>query len=176
MNINEALNVLGIDNHSITKEELKKAYKRAAQKYHPDRNPQGENMMKVVNEAYDFLKGLATETIERAANKQGNFDIYDYGYLFNQVLNALAQYQDLTLEIIGNWLWISGNTKEHKEILKELNCKYAAKKKIWYFRPEEHRCLANNRDRSLEELKNKYSNWTYKGKNNCNMALEVQGV
>lgn len=164
MNINESLNVLGIDALSVTKEELKKAYKKAAQKYHPDRNPQGENMMKIVNEAYDFLKELDLDTIERSQNKQGSYDIYDFGELINNALNTLAGYDDLILEIIGNWLWIRGNTKEHREMLKELNCKYAPKKQIWYFRPEEHRCKVNNKEHSLEEIRNSYSSWTGKAK------------
>ena len=39
--------------------ELKKAFKKKAMKYHPDRNPDdksAENKFKEVNEAYDVLK------------------------------------------------------------------------------------------------------------------------
>ena len=40
MNINEALNLLNISDKA-TKEEIKKAYKKMAIKFHPDRNPAG---------------------------------------------------------------------------------------------------------------------------------------
>ena len=57
MNINEALNVLNLKG-TVSKEELAKAYKRMAIKYHPDKNPSGVEMMKIINNAYEFLKVL----------------------------------------------------------------------------------------------------------------------
>ena len=44
--------------------------------------------------------------------------------------------EGLEIEIAGHWVWISGNTKEYKEALKELGFKYASKKKMWYYNPD----------------------------------------
>ena len=49
--------VLGVDK-SVSDDELKKAYRKAAKKYHPDLNPGDENAakkMNEINEAYDIL-------------------------------------------------------------------------------------------------------------------------
>jgi len=48
--------ILGVD-HSATAEEIKRAYRRLAVTYHPDKNPApgAENIFKQVNEAYDVL-------------------------------------------------------------------------------------------------------------------------
>ncbi|MCR4600321.1 MAG: DnaJ domain-containing protein [Clostridia bacterium] len=49
--------ILGIDRNA-TDDEVKKAYRNLARKYHPDRNPgnkAAEDMFKVVNEAYDHI-------------------------------------------------------------------------------------------------------------------------
>jgi hypothetical protein len=39
------------------------------------------------------------------------------------------------LEVVrcGSWLWVSGNTREHKDRLKEMGLRWAPKKGKWYF-------------------------------------------
>jgi len=49
--------ILGVD-RSASSKEIKKAYRKLAQKYHPDRNQgdkRAENHFKSVNEAYEVL-------------------------------------------------------------------------------------------------------------------------
>jgi hypothetical protein len=37
------------------------------------------------------------------------------------------------VELCGSWLWISGNSKEVKDKLKELGCKWSSNKALWYY-------------------------------------------
>lgn len=57
MSLNEAYQVLGMPagagGHDESK--IRKAYFRMAQKYHPDKNPEGREMFEQVNKAYEFL-------------------------------------------------------------------------------------------------------------------------
>ncbi|XP_023933252.1 dnaJ homolog subfamily C member 13-like [Lingula anatina] len=57
MSIEEALETLKLpkDPEGTDEGKIRKAYFRLAQKYHPDKNPEGRDMFEKVNKAYEFL-------------------------------------------------------------------------------------------------------------------------
>lgn len=148
MNIRDAISILEITEKSLTEEKLKLAYRRAAQKYHPDRNPAGLEMMKLVNAAYESLKNCCGNI------EAGEHGASEYGEHINAALNAIIGL-GLNIEVCGAWVWISGNTKPHKEKLKEAGFKWASKKCCWYFRPEDYK---SRRHKSwlMSDIRNKY--------------------
>ena len=135
MNINDALNLLNITG-TATQLEIKKAYKAASIKFHPDRNPAGAQMMIAINAAYSFLKQLGDSVAP-----QDGFNANDYGDELNRVLNSLLALSGLEIEICGNWIWIGGDTKPHAKALGKdgLKCFWAKKKKMWYYRPADYK-------------------------------------
>jgi hypothetical protein len=42
---------------------------------------------------------------------------------------------NLAVEVCGNWVWVSGDTKPHKDALKAAGFKWAPKKANWFFKP-----------------------------------------
>lgn len=121
MNVQEALNIFGLSGE-LTEQDIKKA----ALKYHPDRNPLGAELMKAVNSAFDFLmNNLENINKYQSEDKQSH---YNYAEDLEHVLNTLSGLTGIIYEIIGNWIWISGKTKEHKDTLKDIGCKWAMKK------------------------------------------------
>ncbi|WON75541.1 DnaJ domain-containing protein [Serratia sp. UGAL515B_01] len=153
MNIQEALNVFGLSGE-LTEKDIKKAYKRLAIKYHPDKNPLGGELMKAVNAAFDFIMANF-EKVNQYQSTDKNAH-YNYGEELENVLKALSGLLGVIYEVIGNWVWISGDTREHKETLKEMGCKWAAKKKQWFYRPEEHKSSYNRREHSIDEIREMY--------------------
>jgi len=149
MTLQEALNVFNLSGN-ITAEAIKDTYKKLSLKYHPDRNPAGNDMMKLINAAYEWLNLNADRINEGFSHTEG---AYDYAAKFGGVLEQLRALDGLELEIIGNWIWITGETKANKKALKDIGCRYAAKKVCWYFRPEEHRSRSNRKSHSMDEIR-----------------------
>lgn len=145
MNIYDAAKILSLSG-DLTPKIIKAAYVTACKKYHPDINPAGAEMMKVINAAYDLLRDYSGN-IKEEQN--------DYGDLLNDALNAVLTLTGVTVEICGAWLWVTGNTKAHKEALKEAGFKWASKKKAWYFRPENFRSFSRGKT-TLDEIRTKY--------------------
>ena len=80
--------ILGVDKSS-TPEEIKKAYRKLAKKYHPDLNKGSEEAaekLKEVNEAYEVLsdeqKKLKYDQFGSAYQDGMNFDPSQYGYTY----------------------------------------------------------------------------------------------
>ena len=145
MNQYDAAKILGLSGE-ITPALIKTAYRTASKKYHPDRNPAGTEMMKLVNEAYQVLKEFSGDVEEQQA---------DYGDLLNEALNAIINLPGLFIEICGAWVWVSGDTRNHKATLKQAGYKWASKKKLWYYRPAEYRSHARG-NVDMDDIRAKY--------------------
>lgn len=162
LNINNSLNLLGLESGS-TFEEVKKAYRKAAAKYHPDRNPAGQEMMKLINSAYEALQNFFKENPNSdSVEFYGDDQSYDYGEAINKALNAILNLTGINIEVCGAWVWVSGNTKEYKDVLKEAGYKWAVKKKMWYFRPESKKRRSFGKTYTMDQIRENYGSKTLK--------------
>jgi hypothetical protein len=119
----DALKILGLG-INLAFEDIKLAYRKACSKYHPDRNAAGLEMMKLVNAAWQALSDyMPGNEVEEAT---------DLGDELNAALNAIHGL-GLVIEICGSWLWVSGDTRQHKEVLKSAGYRWAPVKKMWSF-------------------------------------------
>ncbi len=134
MNHHDAAKILNLSG-DITPEAVKCAYRQACKKYHPDRNPAGEEMMKAVNAAYAVLKDFTGQ-----ANTEST---EDYGNGLNEAIGFALDLAGVVVEVCGAWVWLSGETKQHREALNNSKkhlpdgngFRWAPKKKMWYYRP-----------------------------------------
>ncbi len=151
MNIKDALSILALS-ASSNPLDIKTAYRKACIKYHPDRNPAGLEMMKAVNVAYHFLLASAYNGLERPITEEVNVD---FGDELNAAINAVINLAGITIEICGAWVWLTGDTRPHKDTLKTAGYWWAGKKMAWYFRPQDHKSH-NKGDWDLDKIRATY--------------------
>ncbi|MEI5995638.1 molecular chaperone DnaJ [Candidatus Enterococcus mansonii] len=124
-------------NDVSTLEELKKVYKKLAFQHHPDRGGD-EEVMKKINNEYDELFEQLKNTHK---DKDGEFytkETKETPEEFRQLIYQLLALEmvSVSVEIIGSFIWVSGNTKPYKDQLKELGLRWSSKKLSWYKSPE----------------------------------------
>jgi len=130
--------------------EAKKVYKTLAKKLHPDVGG-SEDEFKILNAVYnDFIEHKIH------FSNESKIDIE-----LEKIISQILHYEDITIELVGSWIWLSGNTKEIKEKLKGLGFKWASKKKMWYYGEMKGR---NPNQKSMDEIKGKYGSQTFKNK------------
>lgn len=129
--LKEFKNVEGIN-------EAKKIYKTLAKKLHPDVG--GDE------ESFKLLNSIYTDLIEHKIYFSNDFKI---DVELEKVISLILHFENITIELVGSWVWVSGDTKEIKEKLKELGFKWASKKKMWFYGEMKGR---NPNEKSMDEI------------------------
>lgn len=131
--------------------EAKKIYRTLSKKLHPDVGG-NEEQFKALNAVYN-------ELIEHKIYFSNDIKI---DVELEKIISLILHFENITIELIGSWIWVSGDTKEIKEKLKELGFKWARKKKMWYY--GEKKVYNKGKTKSLDEIKSKYDSKTFKTK------------
>ena len=134
-------------------DELKKAYKAAALKNHPD---MGGNTatMQAINAEYS----ARFEVLKRSQNEHATTESAGD---FIAIIAALLKLDALEIELCGRWLWLGGNTKEHKEALKAAGCRWSSTKKLWSWHFAEEGQRWHKGAKTMAEIRSKYGSTTF---------------
>lgn len=153
-----------------TLDELKREYRRLTMLHHPDRGGDTATMQ-AINAEHDQV----FETLKRQhnANSDEAHQTTETPEEFRNIILALLQLDGLTVELCGSWLWISGDTRKHKEALKAAGCRWSSSKKMWYWRHQEDGAHWSRGKKSMSQIRMKYGSQTFAGSNNSGAyALE----
>ena len=138
-------------------EEAKKLLKSLARQHHPDMGGSVEVMQDINNQFDEFCKnfvkqnyGFKSADTENSEMHEGSFD--DIPEEFYNIIMELLKIDGIVVELIGRWIWISGDTYNHKEQLKSFGCRYAKNKKMWYWHKDEDFSF-NRRKMSIDEIR-----------------------
>lgn len=145
-------------NSCTTLDELKKAYHRAAIENHPDCGGDTATMQKI-NRDYEirFEELKASQNEKAAADTTGaTKPTTEAPADFINIISILLNLEGLEVELCGRWLWIGGNTRQHKEALKAAGCRWSNNKKLWYWHYAEDGDRWHRGKKSMQQIRNKY--------------------
>lgn len=154
--------------HSL--EELKAEYRRLIKLHHPDFGGSTATMQQI-NAEHD----LVFEQLKAQHNASADefHQTTETPEEFRSLINELLKLPGVIVELCGNWVWLSGNTREHKEVLKSLGCRWAAQKKLWYWRHEEAGRRHYRGNKTMQDIRSKYGSQVFQGAGEATNYMRV---
>jgi hypothetical protein len=139
-------------------DQTKVKFRELAHIHHPDKGGDGEMMKQLITSYKEHLQKL-----ERDQDPKDN-KLFDYQIEKELIdkIEVFANIQGIVIELIGKWIWVSGDTKSIKDQLKENSFRYAPKKQLWYYRQEDQAQKFYKSGITIDEIRNKYGSFSPK--------------
>ncbi len=86
-----------------------------------------------------------------------------------EALQKIIHLQGIEIEICGSWIWISGNTYQHKAAIKAAGYTWSKNKSMWYFHNGEYR-RGSRKTYTMDDIRFKYGSTEVGGKPQAALA------
>lgn len=153
-----------------TLDDLKRAYRAAAMKHHPDRGGSTETMQQINAEYEKAFEVLKRRQNARAAQEAEDDTVPTWKKTktttenagdFIRIVSELLKLDGLEVELCGRWLWIGGDTMKHRDALKALGCRWSAQKKLWSWHFAEEGDGWHRGKKTMAQIRQKYGSTTF---------------
>lgn len=137
--------------HNITSlDELRSEYRRLALLHHPDKGGSTSDMQEINNE-YDLLSKTLINNNTSFSDGRRSWEHFVSEEIRTKLMEIIFL-DDVLIEIIGSWIWITGNTRAVKTELKEHGFKFSPNKLAWYWQYGDYR-KRNGKQFSMDEIR-----------------------
>ena len=122
---------MGFFDDCKTLDDVKRTFKELAKKHHPDCGGDADTFKAMIQDyerAFNRCKNIRTSTTGETYEKATTETAAQYA----DIISAFIHVDDLTIEIIGSWVWITGNTYKYKDDLAAHGFIWSYSKKAWY--------------------------------------------
>ena len=133
-----------------TLDELRTMYRKLALLHHPDRGGSTADMQEINNE-YDTLSKRLINSNTTFSEGRKSWEEFVSSEIRNK-LNDIIFLEEIIIEIIGSWIWVTGNTRAVKEQLKSHGFKFSPNKLAWYWQSGDYHKLSRKQF-SLDDLR-----------------------
>jgi len=114
-----------------TLENLRREYHRLAFINHPDKGGDLKTMQ-LINDQYDKMSKLLISSDESFSEGRKEYE-QQVSEELRERLNRIIRLPGIIIELIGSWIWITGNTFSVRDTLKEEGYKFSHPKAAWYW-------------------------------------------
>lgn len=141
---------------------LRKERNKLALRYHSDVGGNDE-VMKIINSEYEAKRDSILNKSSMSAEEQSNEIKLDDA--IRDAFDAIKSLPGIEIEVIGKWIWVSGNTYQVRKELKSAGLQFIEKyingykKPYWVFKGVKS---AGRGELTLDEIKAKYGSQTMK--------------
>ena len=132
-------------------DELKSLFRRLCIKLHPDTGGNANEFIAMHAEYESILKSRKFQ-LKNEYEEKAEYSFVEY---FRPVLDKIIHLQDIHIEIIGTWIWVSGDTFDKREYFKECGFLFSGKKKAWFYNGSTKKCRTY-KNYTIEDLRSKW--------------------
>lgn len=144
----------GLFDTSVIKDidTLKKQYFQLAKKYHPDAGGTTFQFQNLQAEYEKLFKSLVNGS-SLSTDEKDNEIVIDKA--IRDIIDQIITLEGINIEVVGKWLWVSGNTYPVHKILKSVGLQFIKKANVpyWVYKGVES---SGRGKMSIEEIKTKY--------------------
>jgi hypothetical protein len=149
--LQNAIVIFGLENGQYTINDVKQVYRKLASANHPDKGGNTETMQ-LINTAFSELCNYfeINQTLD-INQEQETAPTFDFSFL-----DTLKILTGIKIEVCGYWVWLSGDTYPHREIIKDLGFKFSGAKKSWYWSPTINITSFKRGSKSMKQIRKEY--------------------
>ena len=123
--------------HLHTVGQVKSEYRRLAKLHHPDLGGDTATMQQINAEYHARLESLHGQTNLGTDGREHTY--YYHRDVEQEVMDKISELlalrlPNVTIELVGTWVWVYGDTRPVKDQLKAAGCWWHSKRRKWYWR------------------------------------------
>ena len=111
-------------------DNLKQEYRKLANKYHPDKGGSTLQFQELQNEYEKLRNKILAGSNLNETEKENEIVIDD---ALRAAINAIITLEGINIELIGKWIWVSGNTYPIRTVFSSSGFKFIKKNNVAYW-------------------------------------------
>jgi hypothetical protein len=115
-------------------EDLQSQYRTLALKFHPDKGGDEVEFIAMKDE-FDSLFLIYKDIFRREDGTIYTDHTKNKGTAmgFRAIVDILINLDGICVDLVGWWLWVSGDTYPHKDIFVAIGLEFSSKHKMWFY-------------------------------------------